>query len=246
MKQKLTITLEFTDFNEFIAFQSVLKNFKNNEVNIQKEPQDSVQPNKHKRGRHKKSQETNMSQSVIKNDIYNKNKCVIYIHKRFGNKYSNQYLNLYDKCPECANTYYQILLSNDVNTADKYYNKWYNNFRHKKPYKCKNPRMKHFLELAEYDTLNDAIKNKKKDEYVYICRVTLHKKIYDEFPKKYYCLNPELISKDKVLSTIRHNWLMSYNEKYNENKADYRIRENLFREKTNRNFQSCICVKTLC
>jgi hypothetical protein len=245
MNQKIIITLEFTDINEFIAFQSVLKNFKNNEINIQKEHQDSVRPNKRKRGRPKKQQETItvQPQQIIKND---KSKNVIYIHKNFGNKYSNQYLTLYDICPECANTYYQILLSNDVNKADKYYNKWSNNVRYKKPYKCKNPRMKHFLKLTEYNTLNDAIKNKKKDEYVYICRVTLHKKIYDEFPKKYYCLNHELISKDKVLSTIRHNWLMSYNEKYNENKSDYRIRENLFREKTNRNFQSCICVKKLC
>ena len=245
MKQKFTITLEFTDIDEFIAFQSVLKNFKSNEVNIQKEPQDSVRPNKRRRGRPKKSQETItvQPQQIIKND---KNKSVIYIYNKFGNKYSNQYLTLYDICPECANTYYQILLSNDVNKADKYYNKWSNNIRYKKPYKCKNPRMKHFLELAEYNSKEDAIKNKKKDEDVYICRVTLYKKLYNEFPIKYYCINPKMISKDKVLSTIRHNWLMSYNEKYNENKSDYRIRENLFREKTNRNFQSCICVKKLC
>ena len=242
MIQKFTITLEFTDINEFIAFQSVLKNFKSNEVNIQKEPQDSVQPKKRRRGRPKKQQETMdvQPQQLIKND---KSKSVIYIYKNFGNKYSNQYLTLYDSCPECAHIYYQILISNGVNKADKYYNKWSNNIRHKKPYKCKNPRMKHFLELVEYNTLDEAIKNKKKNENVYFSRVTLHKKIYDEFPKNYYCLNPELLSKDKIFSTIRHNWLMSYNEKYNENKAEYRNRENLFREKTNRNFQSCICVK---
>lgn len=242
MNQKFTITLEFTDINEFIAFQSVLKNFKSNEVNIQKEPQDSVQPKKRRRGRPKKQQETMdvQPQQLIKND---KSKSVIYIYKNFGNKYSNQYLTLYDSCPECAHIYYQILISNGVNKADKYYNKWSNNIRHKKPYKCKNPRMKHFLELVEYNTLDEAIKNKKKNENVYFSRVTLHKKIYDEFPKNYYCLNPELLSKDKIFSTIRHNWLMSYNEKYNENKAEYRNRENLFREKTNRNFQSCICVK---
>ena len=242
MNQKFTITLEFTDINEFIAFQSVLKNFKSNEVNIQKEPQDSVQPKKRRRGRPKKQQETMdvQPQQLIKND---KSKSVIYIYKNFGNKYSNQYLTLYDSCPECAHIYYQILISNGVNKADKYYNKWSNNIRHKKPYKCKNPRMKHFLKLVEYNTLDEAIKNKKKNENVYFSRVTLHKKIYDEFPKNYYCLNPELLSKDKIFSTIRHNWLMSYNEKYNENKAEYRNRENLFREKTNRNFQSCICVK---
>lgn len=242
MIQKFTITLEFTDINEFIAFQSVLKNFKSNEVNIQKEPQDSVQPKKRRRGRPKKQQETMdvQPQQLIKND---KSKSVIYIYKNFGNKYSNQYLTLYDSCPECAHIYYQILISNGVNKADKYYNKWSNNIRHKKPYKCKNPRMKHFLELVEYNTLDEAIKNKKKNENVYFSRVTLHKKIYDEFPKNYYCLNPELLSKDKIFSTIRHNWLMSYNEKYNENKAEYRNIENLFREKTNRNFQSCICVK---
>ena len=121
MKQKFTITLEFTDIDEFIAFQSVLKNFKSNEVNIQKEPQDSVRPNKRRRGRPKKQQETMtvQPQQIIKND---KNKNVIYIEKKFGNKYSNQYLTLYDISPECANTYYQILLSNGVNKADKYYN----------------------------------------------------------------------------------------------------------------------------
>ena len=228
MIQKFTITLEFTDINEFIAFQSVLKNFKSNEVNIQKEPQDSVQPKKRRRGRPKKQQETMdvQPQQLIKND---KSKSVIYIYKNFGNKYSNQYLTLYDSCPECAHIYYQILISNGVNKADKYYNKWSNNIRHKKPYKCKNPRMKHFLELVEYNTLDEAIKNKKKNENVYFSRVTLHKKIYDEFPKNYYCLNPELLSKDKIFSTIRHNWLMSYNEKYNENKAEYRNIENLFR-----------------
>ena len=245
MKQKFTITLEFTDIDEFIAFQSVLKNFKSNEVNIQKEPQDSVRPNKRRRGRPKKQQETItvQPQQIIKND---KNKNVIYIEKKFGNKYSNQYLTLYDISPECANTYYQILLSNGVNKADKYYNKWSNNIRHKKPYKCKNPRMKHFLELTGYGSKDEAIMNKKKDENVYFCRVTLHNKIYDEFPKKYYCLNPKLISKSKVFSTIRHNWLMSYNEKYNDYTVDYQNRENLFRDKTNRNFQSCICVKKVC
>lgn len=242
MNQKLTITLEFTDFDEFIAFQSVLKNFKSDGVNIQKEPQDSVRPTKRRRGRSKKQQEYNtvQPQQIINND---KNKNVINIYKKFGNKYSNQYLTLYDICPECANTYYQILISNGVNNADKYYNKWSNNIRHKNPYKCKNTRIKHFQELTEYNSKDDAIKNKKKDELVYICRVTLHNKLYDEFPIKYYCVNPKLISKDKILSTIRHNYLESYNENFNENKVDYLNRENLFRDKTNRNFQSCICVK---
>ena len=229
MNQKLTITLEFTDFNKFNAFNKVLKQFENvwknqlnsNQTSIISTTFTSEQIGKRKRGRPKKIQ--NITPSVNQNHNGNPHKLTVLSHqeyqirqlieKKFGKDILNKYINLYDNSGEkTAKMYIKILIHQNVIDANNFYNKNYKIKSRKSP-ENRAPFTKFNNKLIGYNTLNEAKNNKKPGESIYVCRVLLSKNNVDtHFPVKYYCVNVNNNPYSKQIpSYIRSSWCEEYN-----------------------------------
>ena len=238
MEKIISIHLEFTDENEFNAFNKVLKQFEHdwkNKLNVNQTSIDSTtftseQMSKCKRGRPKKIQ--NEIVSVNQNHQENPRKLTVlshkeyqirqFIEKKFGKDILNKYISLYDNSGKQTAKMYINILSQNVIAAENFYNKNYKIKSRKSPIK-RAAFTKFKNKLIGYNTLDDAKKNRKPGESIYICRVLLRRNNVDtNFPVKYYCVNTYNSPYSKQINSyIRSSWIDEYNTNINRQAEKY-------------------------